>query len=67
MFNKAVYNYPHALEFVPECCKTQKMRDKVVDTYLSTIEFVPECFLTPKMCDKAANRSFFVFSYISDW
>ena len=67
MFNKAVYNYPHALEFAPECYKTQKMCHKLVDTYLSTIEFVPECFLTPKMCDKATNRSFFVFSYISDW
>ena len=24
MCNKAVDNYPHALEFVPECYKTQK-------------------------------------------
>ena len=24
MCNKAVENYPHALEFVPECYKTQK-------------------------------------------
>ena len=26
--NKAVNNYPHALEFVPECYKTQNMCDK---------------------------------------
>ena len=25
MRNKAVDNYPHALEFVPDCFKTQKM------------------------------------------
>ena len=22
--NKAVQNYPHTLEFVPDCCKSQK-------------------------------------------
>ena len=27
MCNKAVENYPHALEFVPECYKTHKMCD----------------------------------------
>ena len=31
--------YPHALEFVPECYKIQKMCDDAVDTY-STIKFV---------------------------
>ena len=24
MCNKAVDNYPHALEFVPDCCETKK-------------------------------------------
>ena len=37
MCNKAVDNYPHALEFVSECYKTQKMCDKAVNTYPSTI------------------------------
>ena len=41
--NRAVENYPHALEFVPECYKTQKVWDKAVDTYPSTIKFVSEC------------------------
>ena len=36
MCNKAVDNYPHALEFVPECYKTQKVCDKAVDTYPAT-------------------------------
>ena len=34
MSNKAVKNYPHALEFVPECYKTHKMCDKAVNTIL---------------------------------
>ena len=56
MCNKAVENYPHALEFVPEC---YKMCDKAVNTYPSPIEFVPECFMTQKMCEKAVNKCFF--------
>ena len=38
MPDKAVYNYPHALEFLPECYKTQKICNKAVDTYTSTIK-----------------------------
>ena len=41
MCNKAVDNYPNALEFVLKCYKTQKMCDKAVNTYRSTIKFVP--------------------------
>ena len=29
MYDKAVDNYPHALEFVPDCYMTQEMCDKV--------------------------------------
>ena len=42
MCNKAVYNYPHALKFVPECYKTQKTCDKIVKTYHPTIKFDPK-------------------------
>ena len=44
MFNKAVDNYPHALEFVLECFMTQEICDKPVNTYLIpyTIKFVSE-------------------------
>ena len=38
MCNKAVDNYHHALEFVPECYKTHKMCGKAVNTYHSTIK-----------------------------
>ena len=61
MCNKAVDNYPHALEFVTECHKSQKMCDKAVNTYPSTIKFGPECFMTLEIFDKAVNRCFFVF------
>ena len=39
MCNKAVDNYLHPLEFVPECYKTQKMYGKPVNTSPSTIKF----------------------------
>ena len=46
MCNKAVENYHHAFEYVPECYKTHKIGDKAIDTYPSTIKFVPECYKT---------------------
>ena len=66
MCNKVVDNYPHALEFVPEYYKPQKMSDEAVDTYPSAIKFVPECHKTQEMCNKAFNRRFFVFDSIPD-
>ena len=44
MCNKAVDNYPHSLEFVPECYKTQKMCDKAVDKHPTTIKYVPDSY-----------------------
>ena len=35
MFNKAVDNYAHALEFVRDCYKTQRISNKAIDTYPS--------------------------------
>ena len=52
IYNKAVDNFLHALEFVPERYKSQKMCDKAVSSFPSTTEFVPECFMTQEMCDK---------------
>ena len=60
MCNKAVDNYPHALEFVPDCYMTQEVCDKAVDTYPSTIKFVSECYKTQEMCDRAVHRCFFL-------
>ena len=58
MRNKAVDNYPHSLEFIPECCKTQKMCDKAVDTYYTTIKYAPKYYRTPEMCNKAIHKCF---------
>ena len=44
MCNKAVDNYPHSLEFIPECYKTQKMCDKAVDKHPTTIKYVPDSY-----------------------
>ena len=37
MCNKEVDNYNHALEFITECYKTQRVSDKAVDKRLTTI------------------------------
>ena len=42
MCKKAVDNYPQALEFVPECYKSEKMCDKAVNKHPTTIKYVPE-------------------------
>ena len=44
--NKAVDNYPHALEFVPDCYKTQEMCNKAVNIYRSTTKFVLKYYET---------------------
>ena len=70
MCNKAVDNYPHALEYVSECYKTC---DKAVDTYPSTTKFVPECFMTlemwdkEEMCDEDVDDSLAALKIIPDW
>ena len=56
MCNKAVRNYHYALEFVPECYKTQEMCDKVVNPHSSTMHFVNECYKSQETCDKAFNK-----------
>ena len=38
MCDKAVDNYPHASEFVPECYKAQKLCGRAIDTHPSAIQ-----------------------------
>ena len=66
MCNKAVDNYSHALEFVPDCCKTQEMCNKAVNTHTSAIQFVPECCKIQEMCVKAVDTCPFVFNSVPD-
>ena len=47
MCNIVADDNPNALEFVPECCKTQKMCDKAVVT--SSTKFVPQCYKTQEI------------------
>ena len=60
MCNKAVDNYPHALEFVPEFYKTQKC----VICHPSTIKFAPDSYKMQEICDKAIYRCLFVSDYV---
>ena len=59
-------NYPHVLEFVPECYKTQKMCDKVVDTNLSTIKYVRDQYKKQEMYNKIASDDAFKLKYCRD-
>ena len=67
MFNKAVDNYAHVLEFVSDWCNTQIMRNKADDTDLSAIQFVPSCYKTHEICVKAADTCPFVSDQCSKW
>ena len=58
-------DYPYALEFVPECYKTQKMCDKALDIYPSTIKLVPVCYKAQEMCHRTVHRCFSVFDLYS--
>ena len=66
MCNKTVDNYAHALEFVPDCCKTQEMCNKAANTSPSAIQFVPECYKIQEMCVKAVDTCPFVFNSVPD-
>ena len=49
MCNQAVDNYVDALEYVPECFKTQEMCDKVVDTCPFVFDSIPDRYKTHKL------------------
>ena len=46
MIDKVVLENCGTLDLVPECCKNQKMSNKVVDNYSHVSEFVPNCYKT---------------------
>ena len=59
-------NYAHALEFVPDCYKTQQTCNKTVYTSPSTIKLVPECYKTKVMHDKAVDTCTFALDPVPD-
>ena len=58
MSNKAVDNYPHALEFLPKCYKILYPSFKVYHPY--------KC-ITQEICDEAVDDSLAALKLISDW
>ena len=64
--DKAVDNYPHILEFVPDCFPIQKMCDKALSTYPSSMQFASECYKTQEMFGKAVDICPFVFDFLPD-
>ena len=65
MWNKAVDNYPHALEFVLKCYKTQKMCEKGFNKGFFAI-FVPDRYKTQEMCDRIISEDPFSIKYVPD-
>ena len=63
---KAVDNYAHSSEFVPDCDKTKKICNEAPNTSRSAIRFVPACYKTPAMCDKAVFEDSFTLKYFLD-
>ena len=61
MCNKAVDDYAHALEFVPDQYKPQKICIRAVDNYLFTIKYVPDRYKTQEMCIRAVNVCLILF------
>ena len=55
MCNKVVDNYPHTLEFVPDCYIAQECMIKLSILTFSTIKFVPEYYKTQEMREKDFN------------
>ena len=66
MYNKAVDNYVHTLELVPDCYKTQEMCNKAVNTYPSAKQLIPECYKTQEMYHKAVDACHFVSDSVLD-
>ena len=56
-----------ALQFTPDCCKTQKVCKKAVDTYLSAMQFVPDQDKTQEMCDKATDACLPALKFVPNW
>ena len=65
MCYKAVDDYAHALEFIPDWYKIQKC-NKAVDTCPCAIQFVLGCYKTQEMCDKVVDASL-LSALVPDW
>ena len=66
MCNKAVVNYPHALEFVPECHKTQEMCNKSINRCLFIFYSISYRYKTYEMCGRIVSEDLVVIVYCPD-
>ena len=67
IYDKAVDNHAHALEFfVPGCCMSPKMCNKAANTSPFATQFVPECYMAQEICDKAVSKERFMLKYCLD-
>ena len=79
MCNKALDNHAHALGFVPDYCKSQKVYKNAVDTYPFAIQFkifsknsfmLKYClgrYKTQEMCVKAVASFLPALKVVLDW
>ena len=67
MCDKAADYYSHAIEFVSNCHKTEKMCDKAVDINPYAVKFVSQCYKTEKLCNRAVDTCTFVFDSVPCW
>ena len=59
-------NYPHALEFVPECYMTQEMCDKAVNRCFFVFDSIPNQFETQEMCNNIIAEDPFSMRFVPD-
>ena len=61
--NKAVDTYPSAIQFVPECHKTLKTRDKAQDTCPFVFDSLPDEYQIQETCDKVISEEHFMLKH----
>ena len=64
MCNQTVDNYADALDYVPDCYKTQLMFIQAFDSNLYAMQFVAEYYNTQELCDKPVNAWFFLYLFL---
>ena len=67
MCDKAVDNYPHELEFVPECYKTKRMCDKIVSEDPFKLKYCHDRYNFQEMRNKAVDDFLPALKFVSDW
>ena len=65
--DKAICNYVHTSEFVPNCYKTQQMCERVVSKNRFMLIQCPNRYKTQKMRDKAVDNYLAALKFIPDW